>query len=136
MRGAAFATTRRTVLALLPTIGGADAERFLDDLAVRLTAAPALSRIRARKTTDPGRRFEVTCRFAGTRGTAARALRGAWRDLAGPEEAHLVESSDHQVRLEFITWTPTAWQATGTVLASRAPADSRGGPTAREVQGG
>ena len=125
MRGAAFETTRRTVLALLPTIGGADAERFLDDLAVRLAAAPALSGVRARKTTDPGRRFEVSCRFAGTPGTAARALRGAWRDLAGPDEAHLVQSSDHQVRLDFITWTPTAWQATGTVVASRALTGSR-----------
>ncbi|MDQ2934419.1 MAG: hypothetical protein M3R49_05460 [Chloroflexota bacterium] len=135
MRGAAFETTRRTVLALLPTIGGADAERFLDDLAVRLTAAPALSGVRALKTTDPGRRFEVSCRFAGTPGTAARALRGAWRDLAGPEEAHLVESSDHQVRLRFITWTPTAWQATGTIVASRAPADSLGDRTASGGQG-
>jgi len=125
VRGAAFETTRRTILALLPTIGGADAERFLDDLAVRLAAAPALSGVRARKTTDPGRRFEVSCRFAGTPGTAARALRGAWRDLAGPDEAHLVQSSDHQVRLDFITWTPTAWQATGTVVASRAPTGSR-----------
>jgi hypothetical protein len=130
VRDAAFETTRRTVLALLPTIGGADAERFLDDLAVRLTAAPALSGVRVRKTTDPGRRFEASCRFAGTPGTAARALRGAWRDLAGPEEAHVVQSSDHQVRLEFITWTPTAWQATGTVVASRAPTGSGSDRTA------
>jgi hypothetical protein len=127
VRGVAFESTRRTVMALLPTIGGADAERFVDDLAVRLKAAPALSEVRARKTTDPGSRFEVSCRFYGRPGTAARALLKAWGDLAGPDEAHRVEASENQVRFAFITWAPTAWQATGMVVASRTPADLRDG---------
>jgi hypothetical protein len=122
-----FESTRRTVLALLPTIGGADAERFLDDLAFRLKAAPALSAVRARKTTDPGRRFEVSCRFHGTPQNAARVLRKAWDDLAGPEEAHQVGAADGIVRLEFITWTPTAWQATGVIVATHATDPGAGG---------
>lgn len=131
MKGVAFQGTRRTVLALLPTIGGADAERFLDDLAVRLKAAPALSAVRAHKTTDPGCRFEVSCRFRGTPENAARVLRKAWGDLARPEEAHRVEAADGAVRLEFITWMPTAWQATGRIVATRAAPDPIGGGIAR-----
>jgi hypothetical protein len=122
-----FESTRRTVLTLLPTIGGADAERFLDDLAFRLKAAPALSTVRARKTTDPGRRFEVSCRFHGTPQNAARVLRKAWDDLAGPEEAHQVGAADGIVRLEFITWTPNAWQATGVIVATQATDPGAGG---------
>lgn len=132
MRAVPFQSTRRTVLALLPTIGGADAERFLDDLTVRLRAVPALSAVRARKTTDPGRRFEVSCRFNGRPGTAARALLKAWGQLASLDEAHLVEASENEVRLSFITWTPTAWHATGRVVASRAPVDPAAGGIARE----
>jgi hypothetical protein len=128
---AAFESTRRTVLALLPTIGGADAERFVDDLAHGLKAAPALSEVRVRKTTDPVCRFEVTCRFNGRPGTAARALLKAWRNVASPEEAHLVDASENQVRFAFITWTPTAWHATGRVVAMRASADPRDGGIAR-----
>ena len=133
MRGAAFESTRRTVMALLPTIGGADAERFVDDLAHRLKGASALSEVRARKTTDPGSRFEVSCQFNGRPANAARALLKAWREVAGPEEAHLVETSENQVRFAFITWTPVSWHATGMVLASRAPADLRDDGIAGEV---
>jgi hypothetical protein len=120
-------------MALLPTIGGADAERFVDDLAHSLKGAAALSEVRARKTTDPGSRFEVSCHFNGRPANAARALLKAWRDVAGPEEAHLVETSENQVRFAFITWTPPAWHATGMVVASRAPAAFRDDGIAREA---
>jgi hypothetical protein len=133
VRGAAFESTRRTVLALLPTIGGADAERFVDDLAYGFNAVPALSEVRVRKTTDPGCRFEVSCRFNGRPATAARALLKAWREVASPEEAHVVDAYENQVHFAFITWTPTAWHATGRVVASRAPADVGGGGIAREA---
>lgn len=133
MTGASFLATQRTMLALLPTIGGADSERFLDDLTVSLEAVPSLSAVRARKTTDPARRFEVTCHFNGRPATAARALRKAWSELASANEAHLLEASENEVRFSFVTWTPTAWHATGTVIASRAPADPSAGGIARAV---
>ncbi len=128
-----FHSTQRTILALLPTIGGADAERFLDDLTVSLEAVPSLSAVRAHKTTDPALRFEVTCRFNGRPATAARALRKAWAELASADEAHLVEASENEVRFSFVTWAPMTWQATGSVVASRAPADASAGGIARAV---
>ncbi len=131
MTGAPFQSTRRTILALLPTIGGVDAERFLDDLTVSLEAVPSLSAVRVRKTTDPAGRFEVSCRFNGRPATAARALVKAWGELASADEAHLVEASENEVRFSFVTWTPMVWQATGSVVASRATADPSAGGIAR-----
>jgi hypothetical protein len=119
-----FDQTRRTVLTLLPTIDGIDAEGFASDLHDALARTTALRGVRVRKTPDASMRFEAVCGFIGEARALAAALQRVWtRELAFGRrlESHRIATRHGEVVMEFITWREGAHHAAGRVMARRLP---------------
>lgn len=112
--------TRRTVLTLLPVIGGLEAERFLTDLEWALGEIDDDARVV--KTQDPECRFEGTLRYQGPADDVADRLVELWtgRLALGDRQAHRIRVDEDEVVLEFLTWRHGLGVATGRVVAERA----------------
>jgi len=119
-----FEKTRRTVLTLLPTIDGLDAEGFASDLHDALAATRGLRGVHVRKTSDATLRFEATCGFIGEARELAAALQRLWtHEIAygRRQQSHRIAERPGEVVMEFITWREGSHHVAGRVMARRLP---------------
>lgn len=119
-----FEQTRRTVLTLLPTIDGLDAEGFASDLHDALASARALRGVRVRKTPDASLRFEATCGYIGEARALAADLQRLWTTeiaYGRAVQSHRIATRRGEVVMDFITWREGSHHAAGRVLARRLP---------------